>query len=269
MNWFQLWNTFHEPYLVEKALQASLNDLNTEYVDLFLIHAPMAYKYVKKTANLTGDDILDANSAPVDDDGNLLTIDADYVETWKAMEKLVESGKVRSIGVSNFNSRQLDRLIESAHVKPVVNQIEFHPNLNQKKFIEFAKTRNVTIVGYAPLGHADNSTSKGIALKDPKVQQIADKYHKNPGQVLIRYAYQNGVVAIPKSVHKDRIRGNIDVFDFQLNADDMEYLNSLNNNLRLFPFLPSKNTKYYPFTDDIEFWDVFLQPSRQTPIWWC
>lgn len=256
-NWlipiFQLWNTFHEPHLVGKALQASLNNLNTSYVDLFLIHTPLAHKYIKKTENLTGDDILDANLFPVDAAGNMLTVDADYVDTWKAMEELVAAGKVRSIGVSNFNSKQLERLIKLAKIKPVANQIECHPNLNQHRFRQFAKDNNVTIIGYAPLGRGDYSADKGIALKDPKVQQIADKHHKNAGQVLIRYGYQNGIVVIPKSTNKDRIRGNIDIFDFELDADDMKYLNSLDNNLRLYPFTPSKNESFYPFPDNVEF----------------
>lgn len=254
LSWIlQLWNTFHAPNLVAKALQASLNNLNTSYVDLYLIHTPLVHKYIKKTENLTGDDILDADLFPADEDGNAITDDIDYIDTWKAMEDLVKAGKARSIGVSNFNSQQLERLIESATIKPVINQIECHPNLNQRKFIEFAKERNVTIMAYAPLGRGDYSAGKGIALKDPKVEQIADKHHKNAGQILIRYAYQNGVLVIPKSVTQSRIRGNIDIFDFELDADDMQYLNSLDNHLRLYPFTPSKNEKYYPFADDIEF----------------
>lgn len=249
----QLWNTFKEPHLVEKALQASLNNLNTSYVDLYLIHTPLVHKYIKKTENLTGDDILDADLFPVDADGNTLTAEVDYVDTWKAMEELVEAGKVHSIGVSNFNSQQLERLIKLAKIKPVANQIECHPNLNQHKFIEFAKERNVTIIAYAPLGRGDYSAGKAIALKDPKVQQIADKHHKNAGQILIRFAYQNGVVAIPKSINKSRLRGNIDIFDFELDADDMEHLKSLDNHLRLYPFTPSKNETYYPFPENVEF----------------
>lgn len=252
-NILQLWNTFKEPHLVGKALQASLNNLNTSYVDLYLIHTPLVHKYIKKTENLTGDDILDADLFPVDAEGNTLTADIDYVDTWKAMEELVEAGKVHSIGVSNFNSQQLERLIKLSKIKPVANQIECHPNLNQHKFIEFAKERNVTIIAYAPLGRGDYSADKGIALKDSKVQQIADKHHKNAGQILIRFAYQNGVVAIPKSINKSRLRGNIDIFDFELDADDMEYLNSLDNHLRLYPFTPSKNETYYPFPDNVEF----------------
>lgn len=249
----KLWNTFKEPHLVGKALQASLNNLNTSYVDLYLIHTPFVHKYVKKAANLTGDDILDADLFPVDADGNTLTANVDHLDTWKAMEELVESGKVRSIGVSNFNSEQLEHLIKLAKIKPVANQIECHPNLNQHKFIQFAKERNVTIIAYAPLGRGDYSADKGIALKDPKVQQIADKHHKNPGQILIRFAYQNGVVVIPKSVTKSRIQSNINIFNFELDSDDMEYLNSLDNHLRLYPFTPNKNEKYYPFLENLEF----------------
>lgn len=247
----QLWSTFHEPELVAKAFQKSLDNLNMSYVDLYLIHTPVAYQHISKSTNMPTDDIDDVIPFPKDANGTSLTTDVDYIDTWKAMEELVKRGKVRSLGVSNFNSQQLDRLISAANIKPVVNQVECNPNLNQRKLIEFAKARNVTIVAYSPLGRPHSAGDRNIAIKNPKVLELAEKYKKNAGQIVLRFAYQNGVIPIPKSTNKERLRGNIDIFDFNLTNDEMELLNSLNDNTRLITFEHDKHNKYYPF--NIEF----------------
>lgn len=215
------------------------------------MHAPLAYLRISKLTNKTTDDIDNIYSFPVDESGRRLATDVDYVDTWKAMEDLVATGKVRSLGVSNFNSEQLDRIISIAKIKPVVNQVECHPNLNQRKLIEFAKARNVSIVGYSPLGRPHEAGHRPIAINDAKVKELANKYNKNPGQILLRFSYQNNVISIPKSTNKERLRGNIDIFDFELSEDDMNYLNSLNDNTRLIQFDADKDSKYYPF--NIEF----------------
>lgn len=233
--------------MVAKAFQKSLDNLNISYIDLYLIHNPVGYQCISKTTNLTTENIDDTNLFPKGANGKSLTTDIDYIETWKAMEELVKTGNVRSLGVSNFNSQQLDRLISAAKIKPVVNQVECNPNLNQRKLIEFAKARNVTIVGYSPLGRPHAAGDKNIAIKNPKVRELADKYKKNPGQIILRFAYQNDVIAIPKSTNKERLRGNIDIFDFNLTNEDMQVLYSLNDNTRLITFKDDKDHKYYPF----------------------
>lgn len=211
------------------------------------MHAPIAFQRISKKTNLPTQDIDDVVSFPKDANGKLLSSDIDYLDTWKAMENLLKTNKVRSLGVSNFNSQQLDRLMNSANVKPTVNEVECHPNLNQHKLIEFSRARNITTIGYSPLGRPSDSTDKQIAIKDAKVNEIANKYKKNPGQILLRYEYQNGIIVIPKSTNKQRIRGNIDIFDFNLNKEEMDYLNSLDNNLRIITFDLAKDHKYYPF----------------------
>lgn len=189
---------------------------------------------------------------PLDSNNKRPLLDIDYLETWKAMEDLIETGKVRSLGVSNFNSQQLDRLVSSARIKPVVNQVECHPNLNQHKLIEFSNARNVTTVAFSPLGRPSDANGRNIAIKHPKVLEIAQKHNKNPGQIVLRFSYQNGVVVIPKSTNKARLRGNIDIFDFSLDADDMATLNNLNDNkIRLITWDDVRESKYYPF--NIEF----------------
>lgn len=211
------------------------------------MHFPISYQRISKTTNTTANDIDDTWIAPRDSNNNILSLDIDYIDTWKAMEDLLKTGKVRSLGVSNFNSQQLDRLISSATIKPVANQVECHPNLNQLKLIEFSKARNVTIIGYSPLGKPGRNTDKKIAINSATVQEIAEKYKKTPAQIVLRYSHQNGVVVIPKSTHVERLRGNIDLFDFSLNDDDISVLNSLNDNTRLVSFADNKSNKYYPF----------------------
>lgn len=251
LEYFQLSSLFHEPEQVARAFEKSMEDLNIGYIDLYLMHKPMAYQRISKTTRLPTEDIDDLEYFPIDTDGKYLSVDVDYLDTWMAMEELVKTGKVRSLGVSNFNSQQLERLISAAKIKPVANQVECHPNLNQKKLIAFAKERNVTTIGYSPLGRPYQAGDKPIAIKNPKVQEIAEKYHKNTGQILLRFAYQCGVVTIPKSAKLDRLRGNIDIFDFNLSDEEMTFLNSLNDNTRIMDFSADKGNKYYPF--DIEF----------------
>lgn len=119
--------------------------------------------------------------------GKTLNADVDYVDTWKAMEKLVETGRVRSIGISNFNSQQVDRLYSAASIKPVNNQVECHPNLNQRKLIEFCAARNITITAYSPLARPSTNDDRKIAISDPKVLELSQKYKKTPAQIILRY----------------------------------------------------------------------------------
>lgn len=116
-----------------------------------------------------------------------MTTDVDYLDTWRAMEKLVESGQVRSIGISNFNSQQTDRILSIAKILPVINQVECHPNLNQRKLIEFSAARNITITAYSPLGRPHTQSGKKLAISDGRVIELAQKYKKTPAQIILRY----------------------------------------------------------------------------------
>lgn len=140
----KLWNTFHQPDLVETALKSSLKDLQLEYLDLYLIHFPTAFQ--------EGGD-----RYPRDDQGKVIFSDVEICDTWKAMEELVRKGLVKTIGVSNFNSEQLDRVLKCATIPPAMNQIEMHPYLNQRKLVEFCKARNVAVTAYSPLRSQDRS----------------------------------------------------------------------------------------------------------------
>ncbi len=192
----KLWNDDMRANRQLQAIDESLKALGMEYVDLYLIHWPVE----------------------------------NYVESWKAMEKILASGKARSIGVSNFQPHHLDTLMAQSEVMPVVNQVEMHPYLTQEDLRRYSGEKGIAVQSWSPLGGQG-----GNVLDDAKIKEIADKYGKSPAQVIIRWDLQHGVITIPKSVHKERIIENADVFNFQLSDADMAAIDSLNKNSRVGP----------------------------------
>ncbi|KAJ0169775.1 hypothetical protein K1T71_014381 [Dendrolimus kikuchii] len=220
----KLWNTFHRPDLVREALQKSLSNLNVEYLDLYLIHWPQAYKE-------------DGEIFPTDSSGKIAFSDVDYVDTWKALELLVGEGLVRSIGVSNFNSKQLSRILEVATIKPVTNQVSYDGRT----------------INYYNLRSPDRPWAKPgepLLMEDPKLKAIADRLGKTVAQILIRYQLDRGNVVIPKSVTKSRIASNFDVFDFKLSKEDVDLIDSFDCNGRFVPMTASLGHKDHPFEND-------------------
>uniref|UniRef100_A0A182WDU2 NADP-dependent oxidoreductase domain-containing protein n=1 Tax=Anopheles minimus TaxID=112268 RepID=A0A182WDU2_9DIPT len=241
----KVWNTFHAPEHVEQACQRSLDNLGLDYIDLYLIHWPMGWKF----AGWTADDLLRMNA-----DGKSIDSDVDYLDTWKAMEKLAKSGKVKSIGVSNFNSEQLTRLLANCEIKPVTNQIEVNPGINQRKMIEFCRKHDIVVTAYSPLGRPNmddpvvgNAGIPKHALDDPRVVAIGKKYGKSPGQIVLRYLIELGTLPIPKSSKLERIRQNIDIFDFKLTEEEIKVMDQFNTGCRTVPFNFSSEHKYFPF----------------------
>ncbi|CAB3231852.1 unnamed protein product [Arctia plantaginis] len=235
----KLWCTFHRPDLVEGAIKVTLENLGLGYLDLFLMHWPQAFK--------EEDDLI-----PTDADGKLIVSNVDYVDTWKTMETLVEKGLTRSIGVSNFNKKQMDRLLEAAKIKPAMLQIEVHPYLNQQLLIDYCRTHDIAVTAYSPLGSLDRPWAKPgdpNLLEEPKIKSIAEKYGKSVAQVLIRYAIDRGLIVIPKSVTKSRIVENFNVFDFQLTLEDVKEIGSLECKGRLCT-LGDAHHPDYPFHDE-------------------
>lgn len=221
----KLWNTHHRPDLVRKALKQTLAHLQLAYLDLYLIHWPTAYQE-------------DGDLFPKDADDNLIFSNVDYTDTWSEMERLVDDGLVRNIGVSNFNRAQLDRVLAMARIRPVINQIECHPYLTQDKLSRYCASKGVVVTAYSPLGSPQRPWAKAgdpVLLEEKALREIGAKYGKSTAQVLIRYQLQRGHVVIPKSVTKHRIASNFDVFDFVLDKHDIEAINSFDCSGRLCP----------------------------------
>jgi len=235
----KLWNTFHNPEQVRKACETTLKNLQLQYVDLYLIHWPLAYKE---------GDLL----APMDDNGEFIEEDFDYVDTYKAMEDLVDAGLTKSIGVSNFNSHQIDRVVVNARILPVTNQVECHPYLNQKRLKAHCEAKTILLTAYSPLGSPARPWAiegERQLVEDSKIVEIAKAHHKNSAQVLLRYQVQSGNIVIPKSVQKARIISNFDIFDFVLTDDDMVAIDALDCNDRLCPESGAIKHKHHPFRD--------------------
>lgn len=178
-----------------KAFLRSFENLNISYIDLLLIHYPVSYGRVHKDGDgKIPNDVDDVKPFPRHANGSMVYIDVNINDTWSAMEALVKSERVRSIGVSNFNSQQVERIHAFASIKPVVNQVECHPNLNQLKLINFLKQKDIAITASSPLGQA----KANMAIKHPKVLALAQKYHKSQSQIILRYTVWNLIVAFER-----------------------------------------------------------------------
>ncbi|GGH19245.1 aldo/keto reductase [Paenibacillus segetis] len=188
----KVWNTMQGYETTLEAFETSLSKLNLDYIDLYLIHWPVGGK---------------------------------YKDTWRALEKVYKEGKVRAIGVSNFNIHHLEDLLTDAEVVPAVNQVEFHPQLFQKELLEYNHDKGIQLEAWSPLG-------QGKLIEDESLKAIAAKYGKTPAQIILRWDLQVGVITIPKSVNEHRIAQNADIFDFQLDGEDMAAIEALNQNKR-------------------------------------
>jgi methylglyoxal/glyoxal reductase len=188
----KLWNADQGYESTLEAFETSMNKLGLEYLDLYLIHWPGKDK---------------------------------YKETWRAFEKLYKEGRVRAIGVSNFLVHHLEDLMSTAEIKPMVNQVEFHPHLTQKELLAFCEKEGIQLEAWSPL-------KQGQLLNEPVLEDIAHKYNKSVAQVILRWDLQHGVVTIPKSIKEHRIIENANIFDFELTIEDMGKIDELNQDSR-------------------------------------
>jgi len=195
----KLSNDAHRPGDARRAFDESLKALGFDYLDLFLIHWPLPTRY-----------------------------GGDYVSTWKALEECYRDGRARSIGVSNFQARHLQRLLGESEIIPAVNQIEVNPYLTQDELRGFCAEHQIAVEGWSPL-------AQGQVLDDPTITVIARSVTATPAQVVLRWHLQRGDIVFPKSVTPDRIRENIDIFDFELSAAEVEAISALNRNERTGP----------------------------------
>ncbi|VDO02530.1 unnamed protein product [Rodentolepis nana] len=235
----KLWCDMHAPENVRKSCEQSIKNLGVQYLDLYLIHWPMSFQFKKDVPF----DIMDSNT---------LVYEHHKIEdTWKAMEQLVTAGLVKSIGVSNFNKRQIERIIAQSSIAPAVNQVEVNLHWLNEKLIEFCHSKNIHVEAYAPLGSPGFMKGQAQPLvQQPNVVEIAQKHNKTPGQVLLRHALQRGIVVLTKSVTPDRIASNFEVFDFMLTKEEMEKLNKTGMNQRIFHVPAFAKHPEYPFHDE-------------------
>jgi len=233
----KLWCTHHTTAMQKHALETTLKNLQVDYLDLYLIHWPQAYK--------EGDDLF-----PKDSNGKMIYSNVDIVDCWRGMIELQKTGKVKSIGVSNFNVKQLERLVSETKVVPAINQVECHPYLTQKELMEYGKKVGMHLTAYSPLGTPDRpwaSDSEPILMKEPVLHEISKKYNKTAAQVLIRFHLDRNTVVIPKSVTPARIKQNLDVLDFKLSPEDLHTLENLKTTFRYCHLKDVADHPDYPF----------------------
>ena len=229
----KLWNTYHAPEHVEQALNKSLDDLQLTYLDLYLIHFPIAQTFVpfeeryppEWFANPSvPEPVMEFSGVPL-------------YQTWGAMEQLVEKGLVKNIGVCNYNSALLMDLMSYAKIKPAMLQIESHPYLTQQRLIEQAKNFGIEVTAFSPLGalsylELDMADKTESVLEQEVVIAAAKRLSKTPAQVVLRWGVQRGNAIIPKSTKLARLIENISIFDFELSDVEMEAISALNLNRR-------------------------------------
>lgn len=201
----KLWNSDQGAERVRPALLASLDRLNLDYIDLYLIHWPMPARGL-------------------------------YVETWKELIKLQSEGLIKSIGVSNFHIEHLEELKKYTPVAPAVNQVELHPYFQQRELRDYCQANNIRVESWSPIGG-----STGDLLENNTLQDLAGKYGKSPAQIVIRWHLQHGLIVIPKSTNQSRIQENINVFDFELSSEHMALIDVLQIGKRFGPDPASMN----------------------------
>lgn len=187
----KLWLQDYGYEAAKKGIERSLQKLGLDYIDLYLLHQPYG----------------------------------DVVGAWKALEEAQAEGKIRSIGVSNMTPNYWKKYVSQFETKPVVDQVEFNPYFQQTELRQLLNADNVKLEAWAPLGQGNQEL-----LQEPVIQQLATKYQKNAGQIILRFEHQEGVVIFPKSTHLERIKSNLNIFDFKLTDDEMESLRALDKN---------------------------------------
>lgn len=208
----KVWNGEQGYAETRAAFARALERLKLDYIDLYLLHWPVPGK---------------------------------FIESWKALEELHAEGLIRAIGVSNFEASQLDALLKVAQVKPVLNQVELHPHLAQFELHEYSKKHGIQLAAWSPLKH-------GKILQDETLVELANKYGKDPAQIILRWLFQRGVIAIPKAANPEHIRSNAQLGDFALEAADIDAINALDQNGRIGP-----HPKKVDYSSDDEFIRTF------------
>jgi D-xylose reductase len=229
----KLWNTYHRYEHVEVACKKSLADLGIGYFNLYLIHFPIALKYVDIDQRYPPEWLFDPNS----ENPSMELDTVPLSETWSAMESLVESGLTHKIGVCNYSSGLLHDLMSYARIKPAMLQIESHPYLTQEALLRTAQSYNIAVTAFSPLGaqsyvSIDMATAADSVLKEPVVMAIAERASVTPAQVVLRWGVQRGTAVIPKTSRSERLVENLSLSHFALTDEDMDAVSGLNQNRR-------------------------------------
>ncbi len=219
----KLWNNRHEPKEVRTAIEESLQALQLECLDLYLMHWPVAQKLEVIRAD-DGHQFLSLNEAPLEN-------------TWEAMQQCVERGQCRAIGVSNFNIPKLNHLIDSTGIVPAVNQVESHPYLQQSELVQFCHDHSIAFTAYSPLGSGDRPEAMKRAnepslLTNDVIKNIAAEHNATPGQILLAWAVCRNTIAIPKSANEARLQQNLAAADLALSNENIQQIARLDAGYR-------------------------------------
>ncbi|OKL59670.1 putative NAD(P)H-dependent D-xylose reductase xyl1 [Talaromyces atroroseus] len=227
----KLWNTFHDGDKVEPTARKQLDDLGLEYFDLFLIHFPVALKYVDPAERYP--------PGWTNAEGKIEFSNATIQETWQAMESLVDKKLARSIGISNFSAQLIIDLLRHARIRPATLQIEHHPYLQQKGLVKYVQEEGIVVTAYSSFGplsfielNMDSAHSTPPLLEHEVIKSAAAKHGKTPAQILLRWATQRNVAVIPKSNNPTRLSQNLDVTGWNLDQSDIDAINKLDLGLR-------------------------------------
>lgn len=249
----KLWNSYHSEEHVKPALEKTLSDLGLEYLDSYLIHFPIAQPFVPFETRYPPEWIFDPDAA----EPKMQTAPVPLSETWRAMEALVEQGLVKTIGVCNYNTGLLNDLMSYAKIKPADLQIESHPYLTQERLIRLAKNYGIAVTAFSPLGamsyfELDMAEAFESVLTQPIVVAIASKHKKTEAQIVLRWGVQRGCTLVTKSTKLERLKENLDIFDFSLSEQDMQDISDLNRNRRFNDpgnFCEAAFNTFYPIYD--------------------